>query len=111
MRFNLQIFFCLQRIKFCVVWVATLGLTHTVTHTAKCPEKDREWQTGSFTFRPGFFAAFSALHNLCHKISHRLRSPVLLLPGGVGVGAEGKAGIIVPQYTDDSFDIHPVLES
>ena len=29
-------------------------MTHTVTHTAKCPERDRECQTGSFAFLSGF---------------------------------------------------------
>ena len=45
------------------------------------------------------FAAFSVLHDLRHKIPHRLRRPILLLPGGVGVGAEGEARIVVPQHT------------
>ena len=57
------------------------------------------------------FSAFSALHNLCHKISHSFRCSVLLLPGGVGVGAEGEARIIVPQHTADRFHVHAVLES
>jgi len=92
------------------VYFYGFSLTYTVTHTVKCPERDRECQTGSSAFLPGFFAEFFALHDPCHKISHRLRCSVLL-SGGVGVGAEGEAGIIVPQYTDDSFDIYPVLES
>ena len=93
------------------VYFCGFSLTHTVTHTAKCPERDRERQTGSFAFLPGFFAGFFALHNLCHKISHGFRSPVLLLPGSVGVGAEGEAGVVVAQHTADCFHIHAVLES
>ena len=57
------------------------------------------------------FVAFSALHDLRHKIPHRLRRPILLLPGGVGIGAEGKACVIVAQHTGDCFHIHAVLES
>ena len=45
------------------------------------------------------FVAFSALHDLRHKIPHRLRRPILLLPSGMGVGAEGEARIVVPQHT------------
>ena len=79
-------------------------MTLTVTHTPKCPERDREYQTGSLAFLSGFFA-FSSLHNLRHKISHRLCRPILLLPGGVGIGAESEACVVVPQHTADRFHI------
>lgn len=36
--------------RFCEILCGSTGLTHTVTHTAKCPERDRERQTGSFAF-------------------------------------------------------------
>ena len=43
---------------------------------------------------------------MSHKISHRLRRPVLLLPGGVSVGAEGEACIIVAlESTGGKLDI------
>ena len=85
------------------------GLTHTATHTRKCPERDRECQAGSFVFLPGFLLEVT-LHNLRHKISHCLRRLILHLPGGVGVGAEGESGVIVTKHTADRFDIHTVLE-
>jgi hypothetical protein len=64
---------------------------------AKSPERDRERQTGSSTFLSGFFAGFFALHDLCHEISNRLCRSILLLSGGVGVSAQGKARVVVPQ--------------
>ncbi len=94
-----------RRVYFC-----GFSLTHTVTHTPKCPERDRERQTGSSAFLPGFFAAFSALHDLRHKISYCLCRPILLLPSGVGIGAEGEACIVVSQHTADRFHIYAVLE-
>ena len=57
------------------------------------------------------FAAFPALHDLRHEISHRLRRPILLLPGGVGVGSEGEACVVVTQHTGDRFHVHAILES
>ena len=81
-----------------------------MTHTPKCPERDRECQTGSFAFLSGFFITFSVLHDLCHKISHGLRRPILLLPGGVGVGTQGEARVVVPQHAADRFHIYAVLE-
>ena len=95
----------LGRVYFC-----GFSLTHTVTHTPKCSERGREYQTGSSAFLPGFFAAFSALHDLRHKISHRLCCSILLLPSGVGVGAEGEACVVVAQHTADRFHIYAVLE-
>ena len=41
---------------------------------------------------------FSALHDLCHEAAHRLSDFILLLPRGVGVGAEGKTSVIVAQH-------------
>ena len=80
----------------CGLESGSTGLTHTVTHTPKCPERDRECQTGSVGFLSGVFA-FSAvvLHDLRHKIPHGFCSLILHLPGGVGVGAEGESGVIV----------------
>ena len=81
-----------------------------MTHTPKCPERDRERQTGSCAFLPGFFITFSVLHDLCHKISHGLRCPILLLPGGVGVGTQGEACVVVPQHAADRFHVYTILE-
>ena len=95
---------------FLPVYFCGFSLTHTVTHTPKCPKRDRECQTGNPAFLPGVFAAFPALHDLRHKIPHRLRRPVLLLPGGVGVGTEGEARVVVSQHTADRFHVYTVLE-
>ena len=96
--------------RFCEILCGSTGLTHTVTHTVKCPERDRERQTGSSTFLSGFFAGFFALHDLRHEISYCLCRSILLLPGGVGVGAEGEARVVVPKHTADRFHIYAVLE-
>ena len=34
----------------------------------------------------------------------------MLLLGGVGVGPQGKPGVVVPQHGGHGFYIHPVLE-
>ena len=65
----------------------------------------------AFLYHSWLFRYVFALHDLCHKISYCLRRSVLLLPGGVGVGAEGEAGVVVSQHTADSFGICPILES
>ena len=74
------------------------------------PRGENECQTGSSAFLPGFFAGFFALHDLCHKIPHRLCRSVLLLSGGVGVRAESEASVVVAQHTADRFHVHTVLE-
>ena len=50
------------------------------------------------------------LHDLGHKISHGFCCLVLDLAGGVGVGAEGEACIVVAQHTADRFHVYAVLE-
>ena len=50
------------------------------------------------------------LHDLLHEVSHGLGRFVLLLPGGVGVGAQGEPGIVVPRHGGHGFDVHAVLE-
>ena len=49
-------------------------------------------------------------HHLCHEAAHGLCGFVLLLTGGVGVGAESEPRIVVPQHTADSFHVHAVLQ-
>ena len=86
-------------------------MTHNLTHTATCAERVREYRTGSLAFLPGvFLVCFYLLHDLCHEAAHRLRRLILHLPGGVGVGAEGEACVIVPQHTGDRLDVHSVLK-
>ena len=50
------------------------------------------------------------LHDLRHEIPHRLCGLVLDLPGGMGIGAEGEACVVVPQHTADRFHVDSVLE-
>ena len=45
-----------RRVYFC-----GFSLTHTVTHTPKCPERDRERQTGSSAFLPGVLCHIAIL--------------------------------------------------
>lgn len=54
--------------------------------------------------------AFILLHDLGHEISHSSCCLILNLSGGVGVGAEGKSGIVVVQHTVDAFHVYAVLE-
>ena len=70
-------------------------------------ERVKECRTGRLRFLSGFF---SALHDLCHEVSHGGCGFVLLLPCGMGVGAEGEPGIIVAQHGGHRLDIHTVLK-
>ena len=57
-----------------------------------------------------YFASFFCLHHLRHEAAHRLCGFVLLLPCGVGVGAESESGVIVAEHTADGFDVHAILQ-
>ncbi len=50
------------------------------------------------------------LHDLRHESAHLLGSVILRLPGGVGIGAEGKSRIVVTEHTADCFHIDTVLQ-
>ena len=91
------------------MWVNRL--THTVTHTRKRAERAKERKsTGEeVRFPLRRFYHFRRLHHLCHEATHGLGGFVLLLAGGVGVGAECETRIVVAQHTADSFHIHAVL--
>ena len=47
---------------------------------------------------------------MCHEVSHRRRRLLLHLIRGVGVGAERKARVEVPQHSAHRFDVYAVLE-
>ena len=82
--------------------------THTQTHTG-----EKTQRTGGEARLPGWCAVCSPLRSLSHlrhEIAHGLGCLVLLLPRGVGVGAEGESCIVVSQHGGDGFDIHSVLE-
>lgn len=51
------------------------------------------------------------LSHLRHEVAHGLRCLVLLLSGGVGVGAERESCIVVAQHGGDGFDVYAVLKS
>ena len=38
------------------------------------------------------------LHHLCHEAAHGLGGFILLLAGGVGVGAQGEARVVMAQH-------------
>ena len=100
---------------YLITFVASLFLRvfvdpHRDPH-GEMPGKGQRVPDRKFCLPAWLFSRFSVLHNLRHKISHRLCRPILLLPGGVGVGSEGEARIVVPQHTADRFHIYAVLES
>jgi len=51
------------------------------------------------------------LHDLGHEISHGFCGLILDLTGGVSVGAESEACVVVAQHTADGFDVDPILKS
>ena len=50
------------------------------------------------------------LHRLCNKAAHLVRCGFLHGGGGVGVGAQGEAGVVVAQHGGDGLDVYAVLE-
>ena len=61
-----------------------------------------------FVSCPALFS--SVLHDLLHEGAYGLSSLVLLLPRGVGVGAEGESGIVVPQHAGYGLHVYTVLQ-
>ena len=60
---------------------------------------------------PVFLVPFGLLlHDLGHEAAHGFRSLILHLPGGMGVGAEGEARVVVAQHTGDRLDVHAILQ-
>ena len=91
-----------------MVWVKMWvnRLTHTLTHTRIGLKSTGE---EAFAFSPVFLVLFCS-HDLRHEAAHRLCGLVLLLPCGVGVGAECESSVIVAEHTADGFDVHAVLQ-
>ena len=85
-------------------------LTHTVTHMPKCADRFKEYRRGGFAPSPIFLMFFFCSHHLCHETAHFLRGLLLHLPCDVGVGAERKARVVVPEHTADGFHIYAVLQ-
>ena len=88
--------------------VGQLPDPHRDPHNEMCGKSQRAPER-RLCLLSGIFAPFFCLHDLRHEAAHRLCGLVLLLPCSVGVGAEGKACIIVPQHTADRFHVHTVL--
>ena len=95
--FGFRCFFVAQMLKTVRVKMWVNRLTHTLTHTRKCPDRSKEYRRGGFTSSPVLFCVLFRSHDLCHKATHGLCGLVLLLPGGVGVGAECESGIVVAE--------------
>ena len=71
-------------------------------------QRTQECRAGGLRLLPGFF--LSVLHDLFHEVPHGLGGFVLLLPGGVGIGAQSEPGIEVPQHGGHRLYIHAVLQ-
>ena len=80
------------------------GLTHTVTHTAKCPK------SGGEDIYLILSAALLFLHDLRHEIAHLFCCTFLHLARDVRVSAEREARIEVSEHTRYGFHVHAVLE-
>ena len=83
------------------------GLTHTATHTAKCPKSGGENNCVILSAVLYFFAIFS--HQLRHEIAHLFGGAFLHLPRDVGVGSQREARVEVAEHTRYSFHVHAVL--
>ena len=73
------------------------GLTHTVTHTAKCPKSGGEDVCLILSAALCFSAACS--HDLRHESAHLFGGAFLHLACDVGVGAKGKPCVKVTEHT------------
>lgn len=84
------------------------GKTHNLTHTGTWSEKRQTAPSES----SGVACVFSASgsHHLGHEGPHLLGCVVLGLPGGVGIGAEGKSSVVVAQHGGHRFHVHPILQ-
>ena len=80
------------------------GLTHTATHTAKCPK------SGGEDMYLILSAALLFLHDLCHEIAHLFGCAFLHLACDVGVGAKGKPCVKVTEHTGYCLYVHAILQ-
>ena len=83
-----------------------LRLAPHPTHT----QKKRKAPKRKFAFLFGALVVLGVLHHLRHETAHGLGGFVLLLPGGVGVGAQSKARVVVAQHTADGFHVYAILQ-
>lgn len=67
---------------------------------AETAGKDKKAPDGKICLPVRFLLLLTRLYNLSQDAAHSLGGLVLLLPRGVGVGAQGKPGIVVPSMED-----------
>lgn len=72
--------------------------------------KDKKAPDGKICLPVRFLLLLTRLYNLSQDAAHSLGGLVLLLLRGVGVGAQGEPGIVVPRHGGHGFDVHAVLE-
>ena len=82
-------------------------LTHTVTHTAKCPESGGEDVCLILSAALCFSAACS--HDLRHEIAHLFGCAFLHLPCDVGVDSQCESRVEMAEHTRYGFHVHAVL--
>ena len=80
------------------------GLTHTVTHTRKCPKSDGEDVCLILS------VALLFLHDLRHEIAHLLCCALLHLPRDVGICPKCETCVEVSKHTGHCFHIHAILQ-
>ena len=84
------------------------GLTHTVTHTAKCPKSVGADDCVILSDALRFLTACS--HHLCHEIAHLFGCAFLHLPCDVGIGSQREARVEVTEHTRYGFHVYAILE-
>ena len=72
--------------------------------------KDKKAPDGKICLPVRFLLLLTRLYNLSQDAAHSLGGLVLLLLRGVGVGAQGEPGIVVPRHGGLGFYVHAVLE-
>ena len=82
--------------------VGQLPDPHPDPHNEMCGKSQRAPER-RLCLLSGIFAPFFCLHDLRHEAAHFLRSLLLHLPCGVGVGAEREARVVVPEHTADDI--------
>ena len=89
-----------------IIFVPSRGLTQTVTQKQRGQESTGEGRMASSV--P--LRLFCGLHGLADDAADGVGGGALHPLRGVGVGAEGKARVIVSQRAGQRLDIHAVLE-
>ena len=90
------------------VWVKNSD-PHRDPHAERAG-KDKRVPDGKICLPARFLLPFSLLYDLSQDAAHGLGGLVLLLPCGVGIGAEGEPGIVVPQHGGHRLYVYAVLE-